>query len=71
MGNLKSFHYGTSSNAIKPAAKPKNMGKGNPGNTPLFSTILKDTKHPIRMPTSEAKHDVRPKVRSMCPESIE
>lgn len=55
----------------KLAVKPRSIGKGSPGNMPFLSSILKAKKLPSKMPTMEAKHETRPKYRSMCPESIE
>jgi len=55
----------------RPAAKPKSIGRGNPGNIPFLSTILKASRHPNEMPMMDAKHDMKPKLISICPESIE
>ena len=57
--------------ARKPAARPKSMGSGSPGNTPFRSSILKPKRHPIKMPIIVAKQETGLKLISMCPESME
>ena len=51
--------------------RPSAIGKGSPGNIPLFSNILKAKKTPIIMPTNEARQKNGPELTSTRLASIE
>ena len=50
---------------------PKKIGRGKPGKMPSFSSIVKASKHPVKMPQTETKQETTPKLKSISPESME
>jgi hypothetical protein len=63
------FHRNKSE--ITKGIRPNAVGRGNPGNIPFFSSILKANRHPNKMPMMDTEHEIKPKFTSICPESME